>query len=57
MLINVVKISSFLSTFVALWEREKCQQVGSFKIGADVENERGEIMARKMEGHFDKTCS
>jgi len=29
----------------------------SFKIGADVENERGEMMARRMEGHFDKTCS
>lgn len=49
--------SSILSTFVALWEREKSQQVGSFKIAVDVENKKGEMTARRMEGHFDKTYS
>lgn len=51
---NVVKI--ILVTFVALWER-KMSTSRSFKIAADVENERGEMMTRRTEGHFDKTYS
>lgn len=37
--------------------KERCQQVRSFKIAADVEHERGEMTTRRTEGHFDKTYS